>query len=90
MQANFYDSGKYWELKEGEEVVISHLILEQIPLDVVLNFVEEIDTEEDFEALTLDQQKDILEQFRSEFFPTEIFGEYLLDNWERIMENLDE
>lgn len=89
MQANFFHNGKFWEMKEGEETVISHLVIDQIPLNVVLDFVEGIDTEEEYGELTPEQGKEVLEKFRSEVFPTKLFGEYLLDNMEEVLKHIE-
>jgi len=89
MQANFFHNGKFWEMREGKEMVVSHLIIDQIPLNVVLDFVEGIDSEKEFEELTPDQQKEVLEKFRIEVFPTKLFGEYLLKNMEEVLKYIE-
>ena len=90
MKANFFNNGKFWELVEGNQVIVSHLIIDQIPLKVVLDFVKGISTEEEFEQLTPEQEKETLEKFRTEVFPTESFGQYLLDNAEEMLKHIND
>jgi len=90
VKANFFNNGKFWELKEGNQVIVSHLIIDQIPLNVVLDFVKGISTEEEFKQLTPEQEKEVLEKFRTEVFPTELFGQYLLDNAEEMLEHIND
>jgi len=89
VKANFFNNGKFWELREGNQVIVSHLIIDQIPLNVVLDFVKGINTEEEFEQLTPEQEKEALEKFRTEVFPTELFGQYLLDNAEEVLKHIE-
>jgi len=89
MKANFYGKSYNWEVMEGSNAVLNYDI-DYVTLDVVLDFVEGIDLEEEFENLTLEQQQEILDDFKENVFSSEEFGSYLLDNLALIKESVEE
>jgi len=89
MRANFYEKGYIWKVEDGANIILNYDI-EYVTLDVILDFIEGIDTEEEFSNLTKEQQKEILDDFKANVFSSKDFGSYLLDNLALIKESVEE
>ena len=89
MKANFYEKGYMWKVMDGSRTILNYGI-NFVSLNVVLDFVEGVDTEDEFENLTWEQQKEILDDFKENVFSSEDFGSYLLDNLSEIKRSVEE